>query len=405
MKVLQINCSSFGSTGNIAKSIHNELLSQGHESRIFYGVGSTDDALIEPVGSMTDVHIHAVLSRYTGLQGYFSHIPTNKLIKKIKSYDPDVIHLHNLHGSYINLPILFNFLKKYNRKTIVTLHDCWLFTGKCPHFTTVGCEKWKENCGACPQLARYPRSIFIDRTKSNLKDKKKWFDGFNNLHIVAVSQWLKSVACESFLNEYPITAIPNGIDTDVFYPRESNRVREKYGIGKGHIILGVASVWTGKGLDEFVKIANMRPNSKIVLVGLTENESQGLPDNIIAIPRTENRDELAEIYTTADVFINLSLEETFGLVVGEAMACGTPAIVYNSTACPEIVADGTGFVAKPYNIEEIHQLIDKTEKDKLSSLCISHINENYTVKKMTDAYIKLYENIQKGGTICSRSKE
>lgn len=395
MKVLQINCASFGSTGNLAKSIHNALISQGHESRIYYGVGSSDNAFIEPVGSMTDVHIHSVLSRYTAKQGYFSHIPTKKLMGKIKEFDPDVIHLHNLHGSYINLQILFNFLKKYNKKIVITLHDCWLFTGKCPHFTAVNCEKWKESCGGCPQLQRYPRSVFFDRTEKNLNDKKKWFKDFSDLHIVAVSDWLKNVANESFLSKYPITAIPNGIDTSVFYPRHDSKVREKYEIGNSFMILGVASAWAGKGLSEFVTLAEKHTDKKIVLVGLTEEESKGLPKNVIPVPRTESREELAEIYSTADVFINLSLEETFGLVVGEALACGTPAIVYDSTACPELITEGTGFVAEPNNIDQINEYIEKISKntkEQYTALCVSHINENYTVEKMTDSYIKLYQN-------------
>lgn len=395
LKVLQINCASFGSTGNLAKSIHNELLKEGHESRIYYGIGSSDDSLIQSVGSMFDVHIHSVLSRYTGRQCYFSHIPTLKLIRKIKEFNPDVIHLHNLHGSYINLQILFNFLKKYDKKVVITLHDCWLFTGKCPHFTAVGCDKWKDSCGDCPQLQRYPRSVFLDRTKKNLKDKKKWFSEFENLHIVAVSEWLKSVASESFLNEYPITAIPNGIDTNVFYPHPENTIREKYGIGDAFMILGVASAWAGKGLDEFKQLAEIRPESRIVLVGLTQEEAQRLPENIVPIPRTEKRDELAELYSEADVFINLSLEETFGLVVGEAMACGTPAIVYNSTACPELISEGTGFVAEPDNIEQITEYIEKiseTGKEKYIDACVSHINENYTIEKMIASYINLYQN-------------
>ncbi len=395
MKVLQINIASFGSTGSIAKSIHNTLLAQGHESCIYYGVGSSDDALIQSVGPHIDVSLHARLSKYTGLQGYFSHIPTLKLIRKIKKFEPDIIHLHNLHGSYLNLKILFNFLKKYNKKTVITLHDCWLFTGKCPHFTTVGCENWKESCGNCPQLNRYPQSN-IDKTSKNLIDKKKWLNGFDNLHIVTVSKWLKSVASESFLNKYPITVIPNGINTNVFYPRTENTVREKYGIGNSFMLLGVASSWADKGLEDFISIAKKRVEDKLVLVGLTPEQAKKLPENIIAIPRTENRDELAELYTTSDVFVNMSLEETFGLVVGEAMACGTPAIVYNSTACPEIVTENTGFVAMPGNIEQINDFIDETRensKEQYFNNCISHIKENYSVEKMIASYIDLYSDL------------
>lgn len=393
LKVLQINCSSYGSTGNLAKSIHQALLSQGHESRIYYGIGKSDQELIKPVGSMIDVHIHSVLSRYTGMQGYFSHIPTLRLISKIKKFNPDIIHLHNLHGSYINLPILFRFFKKYKKKTVITLHDCWLFTGKCPHFTDINCEKWLDKCGKCPQLQIYPRSKFIDRTRQNLSDKKKWFENFPNLQIVTVSEWLKDVASKSFLSEYPIKCIYNGIDTDIFYPRDTENIKNKYNLNGKFVILGVASFWDKrKGLDKFIKLAADHPDDVVILVGLNKEQAESVPENVIAIPRTESKEELAEIYSVADVFVNLSTEETFGLVVAEAMACGTPAIVYNSTACPEIVSKETGFVAEPDNIDQIYDFIEKLRKENkdYSDVCSRYIQGNFIIKHMLDAYEELY---------------
>lgn len=395
LKVIQINCASFGSTGNLSRSIHNALLKEGHESKIYYGIGSSDNDLIKPISSMFSVHIHSVLSKYTGMQGYFSIFPTLRLIRKIKKFAPDIIHLHNVHGSFVNLPILFNFLKKYGRKTVITLHDCWLFTGKCPHFTDIGCDKWLKNCGNCPQLQIYPKSNFIDRTNRNLKDKKKWFEGFENLHICTVSDWLRDTAKKSFLNKYSIESIYNGIDTKVFYPRKTENVKQKYGLDNKFVILGVASFWDKrKGLDEFVELAKKFTDDLIVLVGLTKEQSISLPKNILAIPRTENKDELAELYSVANVFVNLSTEETFGLVVAEAMACGTPAIVYNSTACPEIVSyEKTGYIASPHKITEICDYIEliKSGNKNYTSECFEHISINYNIESMLKQYLDLYK--------------
>jgi len=397
LKVIQINCASFGSTGSLSRSIHKALLEAGHESKIYYGIGSSNEELVEPVSSMFSVHIHSILSRYTGMQGYFSVIPTLRLIRKIKKFNPDVIHLHNVHGSYINLSLLFKFLKKYNKKTVITLHDCWLFTGKCPYFTDIGCTKWLEGCGNCSQLQVYPKSEFIDRTRRNLKDKKKWLNGFENLKICTVSDWLRDTAKKSFLSQYPIVSIHNGIDANVFYPRETEGIKEKYCLDGKFMVLGVASSWDKrKGLDEFISLAKELPDIAVVLVGLRQEQTANLPENIIAIQRTENRDELAELYSAADVFINLSTEETFGLVVAEAMSCGTPAIVYNSTACPEIVEDGvTGFVVEPHNLNAVIKVIGNLNENKtdFSENCRRHIINKYTVELMCKRYLEFYDEL------------
>lgn len=398
MKVLQINSYSNGSTGTIAKSIHNALKKNGDESVFAYGIGNSSETDFK-IGTELDFKLHTYGTLLTGLHGYFSKNNTKKLIDFIKKENPDIIHLHNIHGGYINLQVLFNFLKIYNKKVVITLHDCWLFTGKCYHFYEAGCEKWKEKCGNCPQTAMYPKSLFFDRTEKMLADKKVLLKDFPNLHVIAVSNWLGDVAKESFLGEYPISVIYNGVDTSFFFPQDTAEIENKYNLNGKFVILGVASSWsTDKGLQDFIKLSEkLQENEVIVLVGVTEEIKSNLPANCIGITRTENKTKLAKLYSRADVFVNFSAQETFGMVTAEAMACGTPVIVSSTTACPEIVCDGTGFVAEPHNIEQISNYIDKIRRRPRGyyrDACVTHVKKNYTVEKMTASYINLYKNMQ-----------
>lgn len=386
MKVVQINCSASGSTGGIATAIHRQLLADGHDSYVFYEGGNATEKNMFRIGNYFELHSHAVLSRNLGRQGYFSHLPTGRLIRRLKAISPDVIHLHNLHGSYLNLPMLFRYLKKSSAKILITLHDCWLFTGKCPHFTVAGCEKWKEACGGCTQLASYPRSK-VDTTKKCLRDKKKWLGGFGDrVKIIAVSNWLQGVAKESFLSQYPIETIYNGIDCSVFHPMDGTAVREKYKIGNRFMILGVASDWDArKGLGAFLELAQeLEEDACIVLVGLTQQQMASLPANVIGIARTENRQELAQLYAAADIFINPSREETFGMVTAEAMACGTPVMVYDSTACAEIVGSEDGLILKD------QKLGDAVRNMRLQPPKRAHtvFNQETMVAKYVDEYSK-----------------
>lgn len=389
MKVVQINCAANGSTGNIAKAIHRQLVLHGHESYIFYGVGASTEKNVFRVGGYISLHTHAVLSRNLGRQGYFSYFATKKLIKKMKTISPDVIHLHNLHGSYLNLPLLFRYLKNSKAKIVVTLHDCWLFTGKCPHFTVVGCGRWKDSCGNCPQLSIYPQSK-LDTTAKSLRDKKEWLSGFGDrLHVIAVSNWIRDTAKESFLSQYSIETIYNGIDGDVFCPMDDAEVRKKYRLQNKYVILGVSSNWNEqKGLSEFLQLAKkISGDDVIVLVGLTLKQLQNLPPNIIGIERTESREELAALYSAADIFINTSREESFGLVTAEAIACGTPVIVYNSTACAEIVDETSGYVAQAGNIDEVFNYIRIEREGKL------HGRKLYSEVDMVAKYLELYRGM------------
>lgn len=389
MTVVQINCSSNGSTGNIAKAIHRSLLDNGNSSYIFFGGGTPTEKNMFRIGNDFSLHLHSVLSRNLGKQGYFSLFATKKLIQQLKKIQPDIIHLHNLHGSYLNLPLLFRYLKNSSANIVLTLHDCWLFTGKCPHFTVVGCDKWKESCGNCPQLSTYPRSK-VDTTSKSLSDKKKWLSGFGNrMHIVAVSDWLCNTAMQSYLSQYYIKRIYNGIDVTVFKPTDTTLVRQKYGLENKYIILGVSSNWNKqKGLKEFLQLSeNLKEDEVIVLVGMTEKQIEELPDNMIGIARTESQAELAALYSAADVFVNTSKEETFGLVTAEAMACGTPVIVYDSTACAEIVDQHNGYVMSTDEGEQLHAYIQRAKVDAL------HVNTIYSDKIMVEQYIKLYEEV------------
>lgn len=392
MRVVQINCAASGSTGKIAKAIHYALLVQGDESYIFYGLGRCGEKNMIRIGNDFDLHMHAVLSRNLGRQGYFSHFATKKLIRQIKSIDPDVIHLHNLHGSYLNLPMFFRFLRTSRAKILITLHDCWLFTGKCAYFTEVNCFRWKEHCGQCPNLSAYPRSK-VDTTKRTLADKKKWLSGFGErMHIITVSHWLCDTAKESFLKQYPIQTIYNGIDTNIFKPVPDNKIREKYGLEKKYIILGVAYHWDErKGLREFLKLADQLGESeKIVLIGLTSEQIAGMPDKILGITKTENQQELVEWYSAADVFVNPSKEETFGLVTAEAMACGTPAVVYRSTACAE-VTDNSCAVMPADQSCYLRDAVNEIKSRRESNNCRQHIIDSFSLNKMVEGYLDAYK--------------
>lgn len=391
MVAVQINCASFGSTGNIATEIHKELKKEGNESYVFYGIGQSDDKNIVPVSPKIIVRIHSFLSRITGLQGYFSYFATKKLIRKIKKINPDVIHLHNLHGSYLCLPVLFKFLKGFQNKLIITLHDCWLFTGKCTHFTEIGCYKWTNGCFDCPQLRTYPRSLFFDCSKKAYKDKKKWLSGLKHVQIIAVSDWLKETASQSFLGQYNIKKIYNGVDETVFYPRKNTeKLKKILGLEGKFVILGVSSNWNEqKGLGDFYKLAKLlHSNEEILLVGLTQEQIENLPPNIKGIQKTQNKDELASLYSLADVFVHTSVEETFGMVTAEAMACGTPVIVYDSTACGEIVTKDTGFVVPPHSIQLIIERIAEIKNKNALKNKKSFI---YFSKKMVQNYCEVYK--------------
>lgn len=400
MKVLQINYSAGGSTGKIASAIHEMLICNQEDALFAYGRGKSNLPQTYKFGNELDFRIHTYLSRITGLHGYYSHIPTMCLISKIKEFDPDIVHLHNIHGGYVNINMLLAFLAKENIKTIITLHDCWMYTGGCAHYSIPFCDNWKRQCGHCIRKGEYPKSYIFDTSRKSLKNKKKLLTALPNLNIVTVSRWLENQARQSFLKEKNITTIYNGIDTKIFYPRNSIAITcEKYSIPTDkRIILGVASVWANnKGLTKFLDLnGKLSDDFLIVLVGLTSEQIKSLPIDMIGISRTENQDDLAEIYSMATVLINFSKEETFGMVAAESLACGTPVIVSNTTACPEIVDEETGFSLDLDDTSEVVKRVKwiaENKDEKMKNACVSRVERLFSSGQMLNAYWRLYNRV------------
>jgi len=367
MRVLLINSvCGIGSTGRICTGIAETYEREGHEVKIAYGRDGTVPEQFRRfavrIGTDLDVKLHGVYSRVLDKHGFASVSATKKFLKWAQAYDPDVLWLHNLHGYYINLELLFRWIKSRPEMQVKwTLHDCWAFTGHCPHFIVANCSKWKTVCGNCPQIKGYPASLGLDRSKENFLRKKELFTGVKNMTIITPSQWLENLVKQSFLREYPIEVHYNKIDAAVFKPTPSD-FRERYGLENKIIILGAATAWgDGKGLPVFGKLSQMLDDRyKIVLVGLKEQQIKELPGKILGLPRTNNAVEMAQIYTAADVFLNPSRQETFGMTTVEALACGTPAIVYKGTACEEI-AEKYGGVAVEQNADALLEAIKKMD--------------------------------------------
>ncbi len=379
MRVLQINTvCGLGSTGRTATELASVLISNGYESYIAYGQGTTDYQNSFKIGSKIENHLHNLCSRVFGLQGYFTKRGTRKFITFIKKINPDIIHLRNLHGNYLNLKILFLYLQRSKIPVVWTLHDCWAFTGKCAHYADVDCIKWQTQCHNCPQVNKYPPSLFFDMSTKMFNEKKRLFTSLERLTIITVSDWLANEVKKSFLSKYPVIRMYNWIDQTVFRPTNGN-FRGKYGIpAEKSIVLGVSAGWSSKDnkLREFIRLSELLPdNIKVLLVGSLRNNGC-IPSNIIQVPYLKSAGEMAEIYSMADVYVHLSTEDTFGKVIAEAMACGTPAVVYDSTACPEVVGNGCGYVIDKHDVKGVYEAVIKViakGKATYSENCIMHV--------------------------------
>lgn len=350
LKVVEINGVNYGSTGSIAISLCDRIIKENGQAFFAYPPSRTnakkDVAYKMKIGSRLERNVHVILAYYFGLNGFFSVIATKRFLKEICQIHPDIIHLHNIHNCYLCLPLFFSAINKMGIPIVWTLHDCWAFTGQCPHFTFVNCDKWKAGCRKCPQFKCYPKSLF-DNTKIMWKKKKKWFTNVDNLYLVTPSVWLSNMVKQSFLKNKATRVVNNGIDLGIFKPTESD-FREKHSISsEKKIILGVAFGWTErKGIDVFLRLSKMLDPDlyQVVLVGTNENVDRKLPNDIISIHRTSDQIELAKIYTAADVFVNPTREENFPTVNIEALACGTPVITFDTGGSPEIVDKTCGSV-------------------------------------------------------------
>lgn len=391
MKILQINSvCGIGSTGRIATDIHAALKTKGFSSHIMYGRDESRacDSTVK-ISNRVDFYYHALQTRLFDKHGFFSTKSTELAIKLIDELQPDVIHLHNIHGYYINVELLFTYLKQRPQiKIIWTLHDCWPFTGHCAYFDFVNCDKWKTQCFNCPQKNTYPASNLFDNSKGNYQRKKTAFVGLENLTIVTPSRWLADLVKQSYLQDYPVQVVNNGIDLSVFYPRKS-AFRLKHNLTDNFLIMGAASIWSPrKGFDDFISLASQLPNDyRLVMVGLPLDKIKALPSNIIGIHRTDNPIELAEIYSAVDVFFNPTYEDNYPTVNLEAIACGTPVITYNTGGSPESVSAEHGFVIDKGNLSAVMEILRRLRTQPLN---INGVPTTFDKNSFVESMLKLY---------------
>lgn len=399
MKVLQINAVyKTSSTGRIVFELHQFLIKNDIESYVACAGGEKSEE-IYLIGRNFGQKLHALLSRLSGLQGYFSRHSTRKLIKYMRQIKPDIVHLGNLHANYINLPMLLNYLARHDIATVITLHDCWFYTGKCTHYTTAKCWRWQSGCGHCPQLRTDNKSWIFDRTPKIWKDKKALVESIPRLAVVGVSDWITNEARKSLLGQAKIIKrIYNWIDLDVFQYSDPVKLRAKLKLEDKFVVLGIASKWSDKkGLDSFVRIGEkVDEDIRVILVG--KMPECRLPENMIQIPVLDNMKELVEFYSMADVFLQMSLEESFGKVVAEALACGTPVITIDSTANGELVPQNCGGILKTLEIPDILDAlyeVKKRGKAYYTDSCRKFAEDNFDLSERLQDYIDIYWQLMK----------
>ena len=395
MKVAQINavCGK-GSTGKICIEISKILDENNIENKIYFVSGEKSFTNGIKYSSTFYIKCMALLSRIFGNNGFNSTFATKRLIKELKNFNPDVIHLHNLHGHNVNLKILFDYLNQSNKKIIWTFHDCWAFTGYCPYFVMAKCDKWKAECYKCQQ--KQDTTWFFDRSKNIFNRKKSAITQLQNLTIITPSKWLADLVKQSFLQDYPVQVINNGIDLSIFKPTTGD-FRQKYNIADDKfILLGVAFGWgKRKGLDVFIELSKrLSDKYQIVLVGTNDKTDKLLPKNIISIHRTQNQTELAEIYTAANLFVNPTREENYPTVNMESLACGTPVLTFRTGGSPEILDNTCGSVVGCDDIDAMQTEIERICETKPYSkdACLIRA-ESFDMNNRFKEYLELYDRL------------
>lgn len=395
MKVLMINTvCGITSTGKICADIAGMLTSKGHECKIAYGRGIVPEKYQKyavRIGSDRDANIHAALTRITDRTGFYSTSATRKFINWIKEYNPDIIHLHNIHGYYINIKLLFQYLKECKKPVVWTLHDCWSFTGHCTHYDYIKCERYKTGCYSCFQKKNYPSSMLLDASKKNYRDKKELFTGVDCLTVATPSEWLKKQVETSFLSGYRTEVINNGIDLNVFKPTPSD-FKQKNHLEDKKIVLGVANVWSDrKGLSDFIELSKQLDNNyKIVLVG--DLRGAKIPESIHHISHTNNQTELAEIYTAADCFVNPTYEDTYPTTNLESLSCSTPVITYLTGGSPESIKADCGVAVTQGDVKALAFEIENYCYDRKK--CLDEAKA-FDKNNCFEKYISLYEELLK----------
>lgn len=406
-KLLQINpvFRINTSTGRIMQEIGELAMQHGWESYIAYsggrdGINKPCKSRLLPVGGKWSVVWHGLMTRLFDRHGLASDGATRRFIRQIEELRPDVIHIHNIHGYFLNYRILFDYLAHSGIPVVWTVHDCWLYTGHCYYYSYAGCRKWQTGCGRCPQKKSFPASWWIDRSARNYAGKKAAFTSMprEQLTIVPVSEWIKDEMQHSFLRGYPFRVIHNGINTEVFNLFDSEGIKKKYGLSGKHILLGVASIWSEeKGLDDFIRLAGMlNEDERIVLVGVNPKEMKRLPANVIGIARTENVHQLAELYSAADAFVNLTWQDNYPTVNLEAIACGTPVVTYRTGGSVEAVTEQTGWIVEQGDLEGIVRAvrtIERKGKPCYQESCRQYALAHFRKEDRYADYLKLYDEL------------
>lgn len=407
-RIVQINpvLRTSTSTGRIMQEIGALAQSEGWSNWCAYGKGR--DGLrpcttpVIPVGGKVSTALHGVLTRAFDRHGLGSTLATRQFVKQLREIDPDIIHIHNIHGYFLNYPVFFNYLRESRVKVIWTVHDCWLYTGHCYYYSFIGCNRWQNGCGNCPQRGQFPRSLVIDRSRQNFIDKRKYFTSVpkDRMVIVPVSEWMRGEMSHSFLKDYPFQVIHNGIDTATFRPYESDaEVREKLSIAPDKkIILGLASIWSPeKGLNDFIRMADVvRQDEQIVLVGVDDRTAAKLPESIKHIRRTENIDMLAKLYSAATAFVNPTYQDNYPTVNLEAISCGTPVVTYRTGGSIESITPETGRIIPQGDVEGLLTAVREIAslgKDRFTSKCREYALANFRKEDRYQDYLRLYESL------------
>lgn len=393
-KLLQLNECLHFSTGNITQQISEAAIDNKWESWIAYSVrqpAKPSQSHLITTGNRIEPYIHFVENRFFDREGLSSRRATRELVKQIKEIKPDIVQLHNIHDHWLNYRILFEYLNSTDINVVWTFHDCWAFTGHCFHFVTKDCQKWKTECHDCPLQRKYPKTL-LDRSRKNFELKKRLFTSNPNLTIVGCSNWMAGLVHKSFLKDKRIEVIHNGIDLNVFKPCGSKPDDGTFRV------LAVSNVWNKeKGYYDILKLREYLPTEyEIIIVGLTADQLKELPTGIKGIQRTQNVQEMVDLYSSADVLINPTYADTFPTINIEALACGTPVITYKTGGSPEIIDEKTGIVVEQGNLETLTNAITSLRENPLDSEeCRKRAETLFNKEERFKDYIKLYEQLLK----------